>query len=424
MNISTFKSHLNYVLTRICTSLHYRIIFAPGVDVLYRFYQEVKIRQIRKKTQIKVLFIVGEASTWKSEALYRRMLDHPRFIPQIGITESLHVPGSKPILISYLQNKGYDYVDLDEPEITISQIDPDIKIYYKPYELNYRHGLYFDYHMKSIVCNFSYAFNLGGDAMAFRQDIRRYAWKDFVENNAVVEAIAHAGKFIGNKIITGLPLQDILSLPKESYRDPWEGGCGKKRIIYAPHHSFKGTNNGYIEYATFLEFGLFMLKMAKKYSAQTQWIFKPHPSLRRRLYDFWGEAKTNAYYDEWESLANAQVELGAYNDIFKYSDAMIHDCSSFIIEYQYTNNPVLFLETEPHTAEQMHLSRFGYAAYTVHYHASTKEQIENFIQNVIAGVDPRKEEREAFFEKYLRIPNGKTACVNIMDVILGEDNCQ
>ena len=408
---------------RIRLSLHYRTIFAPGADYIYRTYQNWQIKKIRKKTKIKVLFIVGEASTWKSEMLYQKMLEHPRFEPIIGITESLHVPGSKPVLIKYLESKRYQYVDLDNIGKSIKQIAPDIKIYYKPYELNYKHGIYFDYNMRSLICNLSYAFNLGGDSMAFRQDIRRYSWMDFVENNTVVEAIKKSGMYYKNKIVTGMPLQDYLSLPKEYYKDPWRGAGSKKRIIYAPHHSFDGTNNGYIEYATFLEFGEFMLQMARKYEDKVQWVFKPHPLLMRILYEFWGEEKTNAYYREWENLSNAQVELGAYNDIFKYSDAMIHDCSSFIIEYQYTNNPVLFLETETHTAEQMHLSRFGYAAYTAHYHASTKEQIENFIQDVITGSDSKKKEREAFFEKYLRIPNGKTACENIMDVILGvKDN--
>ena len=414
--ISTFK----YLWNRVTTSLHYRIVFAPSMDSVYRLYQEIRIRGIRKKPQIKVLFIVSEASTWKSELLYQKMLEHPRFSPILGVTESLQVPESKAILLSYIQKKHYEYVDLDVEGNSIRRINPDIKFYYKPYESNYRHGLYFDYNMKSLVCNIFYSFNLGGDAMAFKHDIRRYSWKEFVENDAVVEAVKNAGKYSANKAITGLPLQDILSIPKECYKDPWKCDKSKKRIIYAPHHSFKGTNSSYVEYATFLDFGEFMLEMAKKYSDTVQWVFKPHPSLRSKLQNIWGKERTDAYYKEWDNLPNAQVELGAYNDIFKYSDAMIHDCSSFIVEYMFTNNPVLFLEYEAQTAEQMHVSRFGYDAYKAHEHASTKKQIEEFIQNIITGKDKKKKERETYFEKYLRIPNGKTACENIMNVILGE----
>lgn len=414
-----YESFMCYVWYRICTSLHYRTVFAPGMGSLYRYYQNIRIKQIRKKPIIKVLFIVGEASTWKSEILFRRMLEHPKFNPILGITESLDVPGSKAILLEYIKKMGYEYVDLDDKFNSISRINPDIKFYYKPYEFNYRHGLYFDFNMKSLVCSIDYSFNLGCGAIAFKHEIRRYAWKEFVENETVVDAIKNAGKYYGNKVVTGLPLQDILSIPKDCYRDPWKGDKSRKRIIYAPHHSFKGTNSHYIEYATFLDFGEFMLDMANKYADKVQWVFKPHPSLRVKLYDIWGEERTNAYYKEWENLPNAQVELGAYNDFFMYSDAMIHDSSSFIIEYMYTNNPVLFLEYETYTAEQMHVSSFGYDAYKAHYHATSKSQIENFILKVIEGVDVKKAERISFFENYLRIPNGKTACDNIMDIILG-----
>ncbi len=406
--------------SKIALFAHYRIVYAPGVDALYRYYQGLKIKQIRKKTQITVLFIIGEASTWKTESLYNAMLKHPRFKPILGITESLHVPGSKEILINYLAEKGYSYIDLDLKRNMISKIKPDIKFYYKPYELNYRHGIYFDYNLKSIVCSINYGFCVSGGSEAFKHNIKRYAWKEFLENYAIVDAIANVGKYTGNKVITGIPIQDILSLPKSSYRNPWKQCGAKKRIIYAPHHSIKGYNGNFIEYATFFEFGEFMLGMAKKYSDKVQWVFKPHPSLKSKLIKIWGVERTLSYYDEWEKLPNCQIELGAYNDIFAYSDAMIHDCSSFIVEYQYTHNPVLFLEEKHRTAEEMFLNEYGYDVYNAHYHASTKEQIENFIKDVINGKDPKAKERESVLKKYLQIPNNKTASENIIDVILGE----
>lgn len=414
-NIKSIISHYK-------DAFHYRLVFAPGMAKLYRCYQNIQMHRIRKKKQIKVLFIIAEASTWKTELLYQAMLSHPRFIPVLGVTESMHVPGSKQILIKYLSEKGYSYVDLDDGKHSIAKINPDIKFYYKPYELNYRHGLYFDFNLKSVVCTIYYSFNLGGDSLAYRHEIREYSWKEFVENQCVVDTIEGIGKYSGNKLITGLPLQDILSLPKETYSDPWMDNSGKKRIIYAPHHSFKCTNCGYIEYATFLDFGEFILSLAKKYSNQTEWIFKPHPSLKIKLYSAWGKDKTDKYYSEWENLPNSQVKLGAYNDIFSYSDAMIHDCSSFIIEYLYTDNPILFLEYEHKTAEQLHLSQFGYDAYSVHYHASNEKQIEDFILNVIGDVDTMKNERSKYFDKYLTIPNKKSACENIIDAILRQTN--
>lgn len=413
-------SYIKSFLKRIGLSFHYRLIFAPYMYKVLRYYQNIRIKQIRKKPKIKVLFVVCEASTWKTEPLYHTMLKHPRFEPIIGISESMHVPGSKKILIKYLDDTGYEYIDLDSKGMSIRKLNPDIKFYYKPYELNYYHGLYFDYNLKSITCSINYGFNVSGGSEAYKHAIRTYAWREFVENEAVVEDMHNAGKDTRNKSITGLPLQDLLNINKSEYVDPWiDKDHRRKRIIYAPHHSFKGLNGSFIEYATFLEFGEYMLKMARKYASQIEWVFKPHPSLKAKLSDIWGLEKTETYYKEWDNMPNAQVKIGAYNDVFKYSDAMIHDCSSFIVEYQFTGNPVLFLEHSRMTAEQMFLSSYGYASYTAHYHAMKKEQIEAFIKQVINGEDPMKETRESFFKKYLMIPNGKTASDNIIDVILG-----
>jgi len=39
---------------------------------------------------------------------------------------------------------------------------------------------------------------------------------------------------------------------------------------------------------------------------------------------------------------------------------------------------------------------------------------------VVAGIDPRRDEREDFFNAHLLPPNGRTATENIIAAILGE----
>lgn len=388
---------------------------------VYRWYQEVKIKKIRKKEKIRVLFIIAELGAWKTESLYVAMLKHPRFEPVIGITKSLEVPGSKVPLKAYLENKDYPYIDLDLPGQNIDDLAPDIKFYYKPYAGSYPAGIYFDHHKQSLVCNIFYGFSQGGSPYCFNHSIWRYSWKSFVENSIVINtAKSIKGACTDNMVVTGIPMQDQLGRDKSLYQDPWKHNGDKKRIIYAPHHSFKGTNGTHIEYATFLEFGVEILKIAKKYSTTTQWAFKPHPTLYPKLIKIWGKERTDNYYREWRDLQNTQLELGEYAGLFKHSDAMIHDCCSFIVEYMYSDNPVLYLEDAPKTAQQLQLGEFGFNAYKVHYHASNITQVENFINDVVNGVDCMKEQRRDYFKKYLLPPNGQTACENILEVILGE----
>ena len=51
---------------------------------------------------------------------------------------------------------------------------------------------------------------------------------------------------------------------------------------------------------------------------------------------------------------------------------------------------------------------------------SQKADIYSFILDVINGIDPLKEEKEKFYNDSLTPPNGKTACENIINSILGE----
>ena len=44
------------------------------------------VDRVRSKSKIKVLFILSDLSLWKTESLYRAMLEHDRFEPVIGLT--------------------------------------------------------------------------------------------------------------------------------------------------------------------------------------------------------------------------------------------------------------------------------------------------------------------------------------------------
>lgn len=402
-------------------ALYYRVIYNPMWTLLpyfFRTYYRIRIKKVRKQAKIRVLFIVAELGAWKTELLYQKMLNHSRFEPIIGITTSQEVPGSKDVLVNYLNKRGFRFVDLDEKCVDIENIKPDLKFYYKPYEGSYPQGIFFNKHWKSIVCHIHYAANQSSIKHAYTMPIQYSSLFNFVESESIISSHRAIGVYTGNLVATGCPSQDALNLPISSYLDPWKNYGERKRIIYAPHHSFPGTNKGGVEYATFLEFGDFILKMANKYADKVQWAFKPHPTLKRKLNEIWGTERTNAYYKAWELMDNTQYEQGAYDSLFKYSDAMIHDCSSFTVEYHYTKNPVMFLVMGRHRIEDQ--NEFGQEAYKCHYEGHTEEEIEAFINNVINNVDPLKQRRCDFYKKYLLPPNGQSACDNIIDAILGQ----
>lgn len=219
--------------------------------------------------------------------------------------------------------------------------------------------------------------------------------------------------------MTGLPFADQLLEDKHLTPDQWTDKSGRKRIIYAPHHSVGDKTMKGCDYGTFLEIGEVMLELAKKYKDKVFFAFKPHPLLWQRLTAYWDESRIAAYFKEWQNLENAQYENGPYMGLFKHSDAMIHDCSSFIAEYIAMDKPVMFLQKNEHVADD--LNRVFKYAQRVHYHGKSREDIEHFIQMVINGKDPMSRERHAFIDTYLRPPHGKSACMNIINAILAQE---
>ncbi len=379
-----------------------------------------KIRALRHKKTVRVLFVISEAASWKSEMLYTTMLLHSRFQPIIGISTSSAPWGAKETLVAYLKEKEYHYYDLDECLDSIDKIAPDIIFYYKPYSDCYSKGHFFDKNLKYIFCGLDYCFEATRHAAHIEKEYFDYCWKFFVENKEIAERRTEIlGYRARNTIITGVPMQDILLRPKEAFTDPWKDKSGKKRIIYAPHHSFEGTNGDGIEFATFLLYAEDMVRIAKEYKDKITIAFKPHPNLYMKLLKIWGQEKTDAYYDQWKSMDNTQLETGEYVGLFKYSDAIIHDCASFIVEYLYSDNPGLYLVAKSNNLDEMFkFVRDGYECYEHGYNVA---DIEAFIDRVIKGIDAKKEQREKYVISNLIPPNGKTACDNIINSILFDE---
>lgn len=394
--------------------LKYIHILAP---IYQRFIIPQKVERLRRKERIDVLFVLNELGSWKTETLYLRMQQHKRFNVKLLLVPTLDADYALDIFQKYLNEKKYPYDIIREGKFSKKNFRADIIFYQKPYHLVIAEEFFYLYHMDALFCYVLYAFRNRDYPKIKTYDFINFIWQFYAENNKVIEeSIPVFSTKAKNMVNTGLPFMDDLLLDKSHYVDPWKDCGSKKRIIYAPHHTIYSD---IYEYATFLDYCDFMLKMAEKYNDQVQWAFKPHPLLKQKLYDKWGEKKTDEYYSEWESLENCQIAEGEYMGLFKYSDAMIHDCGSFKIEYLYTNNPVMFLyKEEPQddysnwqTREALHL----------HYHGQNETDIENFIINLINGVDPLKKQRKDFLDKHLTPPYGKTGCENIINAILGQE---
>lgn len=391
--------------------------------LFYRMSIPSKVKKIRAKNKIKVLFVVSEVSIWKTESLYCEMLKHPRFEPILGVALLTADKPSEVIrkyktLSKYLLERNYHFVELFGSDIN-SNINPDIIFYQQPYDGVINENLFFRNNKEALFCHVNYAFNSIGLKWVGSSSYLHYCWQTYYENSTSMNYYESVLPVMSrnNSHVTGLPFQNILEKDKSNFTDPWKPQTKtKKRIIWAPHHTIP-TRSNLLNYSTFLDIADVILEIAEEYKDDIQIAFKPHPFLLKNLYNCWGKDKTDAYYKKWTQMENTQLEVGEYYGLFKHSDAMIHDCGSFTIEYLYMNNPVMYLSNgRPHIET---LNDFGKAAYYVHVIGKTKEDIVQFLQDVISGKDSMEKDREQFFKEYLMIPNNGNASLNIIETILG-----
>lgn len=418
------KIKLYYIHMKIIISLIKR-----GVGFINRLWMMIiyiptipyRVRVLRKKEKIRVLFIVSEVSMWKTECLYNAMKQHPRF--EAILLPAMHYMSatSKVCVEQYFDEKKYDYIHLNEGDTLQSTVNPDIIFYQQPYsDWTIEPELKLQNNRKSLFCHVNYTFEIVLQRFSVNQLLQNIAWIYFVENEITRKQIARKMLNFGyNLRSSGLPIMDELLRDNSHFPDRWKKmSINMKRIIYAPHHSVRP--NDPLAWGSILEYGDFMLELAKKYMDKVQWIFKPHPFLYPKLCELWGKERTDTYYYQWSTMKNSQIETGPYLDLFKHSHALIHDCGSFLIEYLYTDRPAMYLFSQ-RSRTKRNISKLSQLARDLHYPAHTREDIEIFVLDVISGKDDMAYKRKDFKEKHL-IPEGGSACRNIINAILGVDN--
>lgn len=396
------------------------------INVFLPLYQKGVVFRLRHKERINVVFIAFSLPMWRYQNLYSLMSKHPRFnvlvviLPAISFTKEQRQDNYKELKDYFTsQNMTFLLGISDEGCLDIKkELKPDILFYPQPYIEMFSESFRYDKFRYSLLCYYPYAFWTATGDWSYNLPLHNYAWKLFysteLHRNEAQSIAFNKGQ---NVEVVGYPNAD--NFINQPFKDVWKKQeRRKKRIIWAPH--FTICDGGYMEQSNFLWMATFMLEIANQYSDRIQFVFKPHPRLFSELEKNkeWGKEKAQLYYEAWETKSNTQIETGEYVDLFMTSDAMIHDCGSFSVEYHYSGKPVMFVskDFEKLIVEK---GKFGQLAMRQHYVGNTKQDIIDFIENVVLkGDDPMKKGREQFMKDYLLPPNGKTVAQNTMDVLL------
>ncbi|MGR5539585.1 CDP-glycerol glycerophosphotransferase family protein [Vibrio campbellii] len=374
----------------------------------FHYYE---IKRIRRKTkhgdQIKVVFLVLEKSMWKTDLLYQAMDKHPHYCPMILVIPRCNasdIEANTRQTEAFFVDKGYRVSRSCPSEQWAEEddvINQDLIFFTNPHNDSLE-----KYSISSLrnklTCYVPYFELLDLNfAIHFNGPTENLVWK-FFQINEIHRKIAqeYAYNEGSNSVVVGYPATEALYNDSQ-YENPWINPSLKK-IIIAPHHSI--ADSSFLSNATFLENAECLKALAVKYSDQVNFAFKPHPLLKEKLYRHpdWGKEKTDQYWNFWSSKPNLQLEEGEYVGLFRESDGMIHDCTSFITEYLYIGKPVLYLN--PNIRER--LNDYGKLGYDAMLKAEKQSDIERFIVSIIRGDEVMFDED---MQKKLRPPLSPTA---------------
>ena len=387
------------------------------------------VEKLKKKDHVNVVFLPMNVAMWKYQHLFELLKEDKRFHVYIFLTPAITFTKEQRIedlnaMRTFFSNRNMEYVDyeLEEGKQIVdirSVIDPDLLFYTQPGDVVVDENRDYSYFIDKLLCYAPYGFLSRKMEFFFKHPFESIAWKLYFQTELNREYAKKLNRNRGcNVVVAGYTGADDFLTPFK--KDVWKvKNRSKKRIIWAPHFTII-DDIGFFKTSYFLEIADFMRDLAVEYADRITIAFKPHPRLFSELciHPGWGENKAKEYYDFWEKNENNQLEKGDFIDLFKGSDAMIHDCGSFVVDYMYFNKPVLYenpnIDDVKTTADEL-----GKQAYDAHYRVKTLSDIKAFIDDVVlGGNDTMASVRKNFFDTYLQPKDGKTASQFIYDDIV------
>ncbi len=414
--LDVLKKTINYLYLHLWKYRHIDIVHGK------------RIKMVAERGQARVVIFAMNVPMWKYGHLYELLRRDSRFKTWVVISPSISYRLEQQIndvksLRTYFNAQGVPFIDCDvegdsAPFDVKKELDPDVIFYPQPYEhlLAKKHDCLNFY--DRLICYYPYAFMTGKGKFSYNFHFHNLAWRLYYSNNEILKEAQKTAWNQGRNVrIVGYPMTDDYC--KSSHINTWKkinDGKKRKRVIWAPHFSFD-DKFGQLPRGNFLWMADFMVEVAKKYKALIQFTFKPHPRLLTELYDHpeWGKSKTDAYYKLWAEMENTQVEMGDYVDLFMTSDGMVHDSGSFVIEYNYTNKPVMFVsrDIEKFLTGQTNFSKEAFKVLLI---GKNEKEILNFLESAILnGQDEMSSLRKNFCNRYLNPPNNKSVAQNTLD---------
>lgn len=406
-------------------------ISAKRSQKMYEKRKQQIIQKFKKGKKLNICLQVARPGMWCFDYLYDMLSKDQRFnVSVVVMPDHFYIKEMQKFYFQkaydelckkgYKLYKGYDYKN-DKVLNVRKEIKPDIIFYTDFYKPHFYDEFYITNFFDKISLLNEYGFSVMQDEKTCAWELNNlvdlYFRPTQIHKKMAQQLMQNKGK---NVIVTGSPKLDAIFDPNFKPKQVWKKQSGKtrkKRIIWAPHYTDKMPDNMYKNDA-FWEIYDFMLQLAEKYQDKIQFVFRPHPVLKKRAAEKWGLAEQETYYKKWDDLENGQYYDGDFVDLFMTSNAMIMDSCSFRAEYTAFDKPLFLTITK---TSRLKYNEFGEMLNELFYKPEDdlKQGIIDFIENVVLrGNDIMAKPRHEFVQKYFSKINGRTASENIYHEII------
>lgn len=401
----------------------------PVIRARYAAHEAECRAKLARGERLKVAFLVCDASMFSGESVYRAMLGDARFEPFIAVAprvsrgdefmretmdktfRSLSARyGDEAVVALCGQDLGQAReVDADVVFSTVIYEDQSLPQY--TVEAMSRRAL-----VAILYYGYGGLFVSNEKKTPFLPNIV-FAWRYFVSNEATRDmAVSRNSLLAGNTVASGYCKMDRLAAEMEKVvRAPG----ARKKVIVCSHHTIDAAGYGTLALSTFLANADALLRLPGEFP-EVDFVFRPHPLLFVRLATpkWWGPERTAEYRAKLEAHPNVEFQQGGdYFATFAESDAMIHDCGSFLAEYFYTGRPQCFMLREGGATERQ-LLPFSRRLMDYVYKVRGGGEISDFVRDVVVGGrDPLTEGRAAFAASEVCV-NHPDATGRVVDAVM------
>jgi len=365
------------------------------------FWGRVVRRKLRlRAVPIRAVFLAQDPLDWFSlHSVYEACAADPRFETIVvnagfGDAEQRYATDCA----SLLKGRAVSFLDGHDGATSIAQLRPDLVLLSSPFD-EFRHERYGIEALRQCarVVFISYCIEMAdreglmADAM-WSTETHRRAWRIFARAPAAARQYTRIGRVPPRRIVAlGHPrIDESYAPPRESPipADVERRSAGKFRIIYAPHHFLGG-------WSTFLRHGRGIRAFVDAHD-DCFLTFRPHPYLV-------GALRRAGIMDDDEFRAMFtgdrcwQYDGPDYWSLFRWSNALVSDASSFLVEYAPTRHPIVYLQREDGHGglDDSIEAEVAGSCYT----ARTPDDMQSILLELKSGRDRMRDERARFQER-------------------------